>query len=287
MTPDAFLNKLQQKRLLVKTRKRSMHKGLSQSNAFGSSIEFSDFRVYQPGDDVRQIDWNVYGRTGKHYIKRFLDEQEISIAVYLDMSPSMRTYPQKWETARMLAATLSYMILSSEDRLSFIPVSVSNGSVIRRKGAIYRKKVYSEILSLKEKERTAPFFEQLLESFLNKGQLSILLSDGLEPIEIIEATLKKLRSTKQEIWFFQLLAEEELTPNFQGDVKLIDSELATVVNVSMNRSLIEDYEQKITKHNQQIAEICQSLGIRYVLIPTERAFQTIILQDLPRQRFMN
>ena len=287
MIASSFLERLQKKRLLVKTRKRGMHKGSRQSSAFGSSLEFSDFRVYQPGDDVRQIDWNVYGRTQKHYIKRFLDEQEVAIAIYLDMSSSMRTYSEKWELARLCAAALSHIVLSSEDRLSFIPVTSTNMQPIRRKGAVYRKQVVHEIQRLEERESTTAFFAQLSQQILRNQQLAILLTDGLEPLDVIEAALKKLRLVKQEIWLFQLLAEEEMKPSYSGDVKLVDSESAGTVNVSMNPLLIENYQSRLNNHNQQLEAICRTLGCRYFLMNGEKDIQTILFHDLPRQGFMN
>src|SRR5690606_27262037 len=107
---QTYLNRLQKLKINVKTKKRGIHKGLRRSGKFGSSLEFSDFRQYQPGDDVRQIDWNVYGRTQKYYIKRYLDEQDISVAIYFDVSSSMRFIPSKWEMAKTLAASLGYVV---------------------------------------------------------------------------------------------------------------------------------------------------------------------------------
>ena len=286
MMSYAFLERLQKKRLQLVTRKRGSHKGSRQSTAFGSSLEFSDFRMYQPGDDVRQIDWNVYGRTQKHYIKRFLDEQEVSVALYLDMSSSMRTYTSKWELARMLAASLSYVVLSSEDRLSFVPVATNDMHSIRRKGAIYRKRIFQEITSLEERNSTHHFFEQVSQQIVKHQQLAILITDGLEPIDSVNATLKKLRSIKQEVWLFQLLSSEEMQPNYNGDVKLVDSESTQTINVSMNSVIIESYRSRLQHHNQQLEAICQVLGCRYMLVNGEKDIQTILFQDLPKQGFM-
>ncbi|RRN70670.1 DUF58 domain-containing protein [Peribacillus simplex] len=283
----AFLEKLQKKRLLVKTRKRGMHKGSRKSSAFGSSLEFSDFRAYQPGDDVRQIDWNVFGRTQKHYIKRFLDEQELSVAIYLDVTSSMRALPDKWEQARQLAASLSFVVLAGEDRLAFIPVASKTAHPIRRKGAVHRKGVFREIAGLEETEKSGHFYNQLGKVMLKNHQLSIIISDGLEPLDQVEATLRKMRSAKQEIWFIQLLGKEDLNPAFNGDLKLVDSELDTAVNVSIHPSLIGNYRTRLTEHNQKLEGVCRSFGCHYILISAQTDIQMILFQDFPRHGLMN
>jgi uncharacterized protein (DUF58 family) len=277
----AILGRLQKMRLLVKTRKRGIHKGSRQSSHFGSSLEFSDFRVYQPGDDVRQIDWNVYGRTQKHYIKRFLDEQELSIAIYLDSTSSMREIKSKWEFAKQLAALLSYVVLASEDRLVFSPVASKTLQTIRRKGAVSSRRTYLEILSLEEFDQTGDFILSLQNTVSKNQQLSILITDGLEPLDRVEALLKKLSSLKQEVWFLQVLSRDEITPSYMGDLKLIDSETAAVVNVSMNPSIIADYEKRLKEHNVELEKLCRRYGGHYISVSDADHLQSILFHELP------
>jgi uncharacterized protein (DUF58 family) len=281
MSSHALLGRLQKMRLLVKTRKRGIHKGSRQSSHFGSSLEFSDFRVYQPGDDVRQIDWNVYGRTQKHYIKRFLDEQELSIAIYLDSTSSMRQIQSKWEFAKQLAALLSYVVLASEDRLIFSPVASSNLQTVRRKGSVSSRRTYVEILQLEESDQTGDFITSLQNTVSKNQQLSILITDGLETLDRVEALLKKLSSLKQEIWFFQVLSSDEISPSYLGDLKLIDSESDVAVNVSMNPSIITEYEKRLKEHNQGLERLCRRFGGHYIPVSDEDNFQSILFHELP------
>jgi uncharacterized protein (DUF58 family) len=277
----ALLVRLQKMRLLVKTRKRGILKGSRQSSHFGSSLEFSDFRVYQPGDDVRQIDWNVFGRTQKHYIKRFLDEQELSIAIYLDSTSSMRQIRSKWEFAKGLAALLSYVVLASEDRLVFSPVASKSLMAIRRKGAVSSRRTYLEILGLDEGEQTGDFIASLQNSVSKNQQLSILITDGLEPLDRVEALLKKLSSLKQEIWFLQVLSSEEISPSFLGDLKLIDSESDAVVNVSMNPGIVSDYVKRLMEHNRELEKICRRYGGHFISVSDADSMQGILFHELP------
>jgi uncharacterized protein (DUF58 family) len=286
MSSHALLGRLQKMRLLVKTRKRGIHKGSRQSSHFGSSLEFSDFRVYQPGDDVRQIDWNVYGRTQKHYIKRFLDEQELSIAIYLDSTSSMRQIQSKWEFAKQLAALLSYVVLASEDRLIFSPVASKNLQTVRRKGAVSSRRTYSEILQLEDHDQTGDFIASLQNTVSKNQQLSILITDGLESLDRIEALLKKLSSLKQEVWFFQVLSRDEISPSYLGDLKLIDSESNMAVNVSMNPSIISEYEKRLMEHNKELEKLCRRFGGHYISVSDEEPLQSVLFHELPGRGLM-
>lgn len=277
----ALLGRLQKMRMLVKTRKRGIHKGSRQSSHFGSSLEFSDFRVYQPGDDVRQIDWNVYGRTQKHYIKRFLDEQELSIAIYLDSTSSMRQIKNKWEFAKQLAGLLSFVVLASEDRLIFSSIASIHSQTIRRKGAVSSRRTYLEILQLEEKNQSGDFISNLQNTVTKMQQLSILITDGLEPLDRVEALLKKLSSLKQEIWFFQVLSSDEISPPYLGDMKLIDSESNLAVNVSMNPSILSDYQKRLNEHNQEIERLCRRYGGHYLPVSDNDNLQSILFHELP------
>jgi uncharacterized protein (DUF58 family) len=281
-----ILGRLQKMRLLVKTRKRGIHKGSRQSSFFGSSLEFSDFRVYQPGDDVRQIDWNVYGRTQKHYIKRFLDEKELSIAIYLDATSSMRQITSKWQFAKQLAASLSYVVLTSEDRLMFSSVASKSFHTIRRKGSVSSRRTFLEILQMEEHESSGDFITSLQNTVTKNQQLSIIMTDGLESLDRIDALLKKLSSLKQEIWFFQILSSEELSPTYMGDLKLIDSETASAINVSMNPSIISAYEKRLTNHNAELEKLCRRYGGQYILVTDDAPLPSILFHELPSRGLM-
>lgn len=258
-------SKLQKLKISAKTKRRGTHKGGRMASKFGSSLEFSDFRIYQPGDDVRQIDWNVYGRTQKHYIKRFLDEQELTITIYLDATQSMQVIDSKWQRAKEIAAALSYIVLINEDRLSFIPVSENKHAAISRKGTIYGKRVYFEILQLPKQSTSMAFTETIQKNNLKKNQVTILITDGLEEHNSFEQLFRVLGAAKQEVVLIQLLSRQEITPDYTGDVKLIDSELQTFVNVSMHERILENYQKRLTKHNLGLEALCRSFGFSYLL----------------------
>jgi uncharacterized protein (DUF58 family) len=282
-----LLSRLQKKRLMVKTKKRGAHKGTRQSSSFGSSLEFSDFRLYQPGDDVRQIDWNVYGRTQKHYIKRFLDEQEISAAVYLDTSSSMRSVDQKWKAAKELAASLCYIALSGGDRLYFASLPSGSAAPLRRKGANYSKKVYAEIIQLEDAGINAGFSEHLSRVLQKNQQLSIIITDTMEPLSGLESAMKRIGAMKQDFWLLQILAREEAEPSYSGDIRLIDSESRASVNVSMNPVIVDGYKKRLEEHGRKLEAICRKYGGQFVPITADTDIQTILLRILPGKGMLN
>ncbi|MGM0789019.1 MAG: DUF58 domain-containing protein [Bacillota bacterium] len=282
-----LLSRLQKKRLRVKTKKRGAHKGTRQSSSFGSSLEFSDFRLYQPGDDVRQIDWNVYGRTQKHYIKRFLDEQEISAAVYLDTSSSMQSIDQKWKLAKELAASLCYIALSGGDRLYFASLPSGSKASLRRKGANYSKQVYAEILQLEGAGINEGYSDHLSHALQKNQQLSILITDTMEPLSVLESAMKRIGAMKQDFWLLQILAKEEAEPNYNGDIRLIDSESSTSVNVSMNPVIVDGYKKRLEEHGRQLEAACRKYGGQFVPITADTDIQTILLRILPGKGMLN
>jgi len=282
----SLLYRLTKLRLMTKTRRRGAHKGGRTANKFGTSLEFSDFRLYQPGDDVRQIDWNIYGRTQKHYIKRFLDEQEIAVTVFLDASASMQTIDTKWNRAKELAAIFSYIALSGEDRLSFIPVSSWPYGKVSRKGTVYGKKVFFDILQLPKHEVVGTFTENIHKNLLKNNQLSILITDGLEPLDSIESLFRLIAAAKQEVKLIQLLGKEEIEPNYSGDVKLIDSESRETVNVSINDSILGNYQKQVKEHNRKLEALCRRFGFSYLVTTDDADLQSFLFHECTAKRML-
>ncbi|WP_042356264.1 DUF58 domain-containing protein [Bacillus rubiinfantis] len=276
---NPFVSKLQMFKLSAKVRRRGIHKGGRVTNKFGSSLEFSDFRLYQPGDDIRHIDWNLYGRTQKHYIKRFLDEQEMSVSVFLDGSQSMQVIGSKWQKAKELAAVFSYIALAADDRLSFSPVTLETSKQVKRKGAVYGKQLFLEVLQLKEKESNGTFTENFPTQLLKHNQLVIIISDGLEELESFAALFHKLAAAKQEVRFIQLLSKQELEPSISGDVKLIDSETKESVNLTLNNSTLANYRQRVSRHCKQLEHLCRRYGFTYLFTTDESDVLQFLLHD--------
>ncbi|MCJ7841701.1 DUF58 domain-containing protein [Lederbergia sp. NSJ-179] len=274
-----FLARLRRLRIVYDSKRTGMQKGIRSSHRFGSSLEFSDFKEFQPGDDIRQIDWNVYGRTRRHFIKRYLDEQEIKVAIYLDCTSSMRAIESKWTQAKSLAACLSFICLENEDRLSFIPISAPSAKKIERKGRTHAQSVLLQILRLSMEETTTSFIRGLEGKMEKNTQIAFIITDGMEPIEEYERLLKKCSPLHTNIIFIQILSEKEGAPEVHGDAKLIDSELQTEINLSVSPRLITAYQMRLQEHNERLKQLCVKTGAEYFLINDVKKMEEILLKD--------
>ncbi|EOR26633.1 DUF58 domain-containing protein [Cytobacillus oceanisediminis] len=273
-----LLARMNRRSLQVSTKGAGMQNGRRKSHIHGTSLDFADYKVYHPGDDIRQIDWNVYGRTNKPYIKRFQDEKEISVSIFLDATSSMKQVPVKWELARELAASLAYITLSHEDRLSF--AAVSTDFSFHRKGSVHNKRTFYEIVGVRNDTQDESFTQSLANSLTAPTQLVILITDGLEPLTLFEESFKRLKYRNQQIWLIQLLSETEINPPFSGDIQLVDSENGKMVDVSLNPSIKTLYKNRLDDHNDNLEILCATYGIHYCRISDKLDIQTIILREL-------
>lgn len=278
-----FLAQLKRHRITGKRLKNGHHKGSRLATHHGSSLEFSDYQMYELGDDVRQIDWNVYARTEKVYIKRYLDEREIKVHIYLDCSNSMLIEDRKWKRAKELAGALSFLALSNDDRLSLHCMGAHHQKCFMKKGARDAKAILHDIQELsldRTGEDGISFFEEVGKGVRKKSSVSFILSDGFESLSLIEEALRKLSIRREMVYFIQLLDEEELTPSYQGDVKLLDSEKHKETNVSISPRMVELYQERLLYHNKEIEALCNKWRFGYTQTSCLPPLNEIFFKDL-------
>jgi len=277
---STLMYRLSRHRWQSRKMKRGLHKGGRRSNKQGTSQEFSDYRFYQPGDDLRQIDWNVYARTNKHYIKRFLDEQELIMTIYLDCSNSMTIVPEKWNIARGLAASIGYMALSSDDRVGVFPVGAKDYPFTYKKGRAFANRLVHYIEGVASDENQISFSDSVLSMIQSKSGVTIVISDLLEPLEEIEGTLKKLQAQKQELYVVQVLSLAELDPFYHGDLQLVDSETMEFMNVTMSAAVKKQYKQRLSYQQEYIEKFCNQRGIGFVVCQANDSLEDIMFKTL-------
>ncbi|WP_407271585.1 DUF58 domain-containing protein [Radiobacillus sp. PE A8.2] len=281
----ALTKRLANYKILSKQIVRGGHKGERRSQRLGSSLEFSDYRLYNPGDDLRQIDWNTYARTQKYYIKRFLDEQELAVSVYLDCSKSMGVNGDKWHRAQQLAATFAFLSLANADRLSFMPVASDSRAYPYTKG----KAMTNKVLNFIEQSKLATSDVRLGEKLLpiahqgRQGALSILISDFLDEPEALFAAVKKMQAKRQQVLLLQVLLPEEQNPNYVGDLQLIDIETGGLREVSMSRKVLANYKQLYKDHINQIHTFCKERGVDFITCSTSTSLEETVF-SLLRQK---
>jgi uncharacterized protein (DUF58 family) len=275
-----------------KIRSGSM-KGERRSIKRGTSIEFADYRNYTPGDDLRKLDWNVYARLEKPYIKLLEDEEDLAVHLLLDLSASMDFPNQQYEGgnaehnkflyAQKLFAGLAYISLTSGDRLMMSAINnegieqfgPSRGKAQTVKMLQYAKALNpSGVTDLNEALRQYAIRER-------RAGLLILITDMFSPNGYIEG-LNNLLGKGHEVLILHVLSPDEVSPIHAGDLRLVDVETGTGQEITIDPTMIEIYRQRLTQWVDSIRDECARKGVHYVMTQTDTPFEKVILYNLRR-----
>lgn len=264
------LKKIQALTLQVNMPLSGQASGNRKSRSKGSSVEFSDFREYVPGDDFRRIDWNAYGRFNKLFVKLFMEEREAPVQIFLDNSLSMNYgEPNKSLAARRLAAALSYISLAAYDRVHITPF---HDRVQGPFGPYRTQAAFMEVVNLLEGFEAAGqshFTDALRKMEWNAGRgISVVITDGLME-EGMDEGLKYLKYRRQEVYLCHILSPQEISPELSGALQLIDSETGRSMEVTVSSSLTQAYESNLKHFLAGIKEQCKKWGVHYALLPSD------------------
>ena len=283
MLTDAFLNRLDTLSLAMRGRAQGGAGGSRRSRQTGSSAEFSDYREYVPGDDIRRLDWNAYARFDKLFLKLFMEEQESLVTVLLDASASMGA---KWASARSAAEAVGYLALTGGDRLN-IQV-LKNGRALRSpqlsgRAAFPRLTGFLDTCAPDGNEGTLTEAVKHTEG-LKKG-LCFLITDGYTEDALKEA-LDYLRYLKQETAVIQVLSGEELRPDYAGAVRLTDSESGEKLDLLADRAALDAYQDALADFLKSVRENCASREAPYMLLDSEKSFEESFIPLLSQSRMI-
>jgi uncharacterized protein (DUF58 family) len=297
LTPE-LLRRLEQFQLLAARRAKSSSKGERRSRARGQSVEFADYRTYVHGDDFRYLDWNLYGRLERLFLKLYEEERELPVRIFLDASESM-TFgePRKFDFARQVAAAMGYVALSGFDRVSVIPFpDLVNGAESDPAAHTTERAARGALRSVRGKKSAIQFFQNLsaltaggpanLNQALRRGALqarhaglAVVLSDFLDP-EGYESGLTALFGRGFQVDLVQILAPEELSPTTFGDLNLVDSETGAHQEVTFGRFRLKAYRQTVQNFMQRLREYCQARGINFFSASSNTDLQELLLKQL-------
>lgn len=283
MLTDSFLSRLDTLSLAMRGRAQGGAGGSRRSRQTGSSAEFSDYREYVPGDDIRRLDWNAYARFDKLFLKLFMEEQESLVTVLLDASASMAA---KWASARSAAEAVGYLVLTGGDRLN-IQV-LKNGRALRSpqlsgRAAFPRLTGFLDTCAPDGNEGTLTEAVKHTEG-LKKG-LCFLITDGYTEDALKEA-LDYLRYLKQETAVVQVLSGEELRPDYAGAVRLTDSESGEKLDLLADRAALDAYQDALTDFLKSVRENCASREAPYMLLDSEKSFEESFIPLLSQSRMI-
>lgn len=245
--------------------------GTRKSNKNGISVEFSDFKEYTIGDDVRHADWNSYARTERLYIKRFKEEKQASINIFLDTSKSMDYGNEnKGYYSKLIAASIAYIALRNSDNVN---IYICNELLKLNKINISSKKSFLGIINFLDnikfdgKTNLSQSISELSAINLKKG-ISFILSDFFSQ-DGYKNSVKALKYKKQEIILIHILSQQEIFPQNEGNIKFIDSETQEIKEVTVDECILQEYKTVLKEFQNEIKEFCLDLGVGYKQISTD------------------
>lgn len=285
LLPPSLLAKLDRMELVSRKIFRGRMKGERRSVRKGQSVEFADFRNYVPGDDLRFVDWNLYARLDKLFLKLFLEEEDLHFYTLIDVSESMNFgTPSKLQYAKQLAAALGYIGLCRSDRIKIEPldpVAAPAAPVLRGRGQVWRM---IEYLNRMESSNNVPLADGV-KNFCsrNTGKGVLVLITDLMDKSGYEAALKYLVARNLDIYVIHVLSQEEIDPDIQGDLKLVDCEDDDIAEISVSQRLLDRYRRTLATFIEQSRDFCSRRGIVYTMTSTERSVDRLVSRYL-RQR---
>jgi len=242
----------------------------------GISIEFADYREYVEGDDLRHLDWNVLARLDNAVVKSYRDEEDLAVHLLIDASPSMDFgAPSKLFAAKRLGAALGSIALAGGDAV-FVRVL---GRREQPQPAMRGRPGFSRLLRAIEAVgpraggRLAPALLEFAKTETRRG-ITILLSDGFDPAA--PGAVRALGGRGFEVLFLQVLADEDLAPPLEGDLRLIDDEGGEPAEITANSSVLKEYERRLGEHNAELQHAVLRAGGRYALVRARTPLETLI-----------
>jgi uncharacterized protein (DUF58 family) len=248
----------------------------------GSGQEFADHRGYSPGDDVRYLDWNLYGRLGKLLLRVFEEEEDLTFTFLLDASASMKI-DGKFDAARRLVAALAYVALSHMDMISIQPFSDEPGNPLSpRKG---KGNIFSILRYLEELEsggKTDPMqAAKKIAAPAQKRGVAVFVTDMCEPDAALEA-VRFLRHHRFDTFALHVFAPSEARPDALGDLRITNVETSETLVTSSDGKTLDLYEQAFRDHLTSIEASCIRMGANYAPAPAELPLVEIVKNILEK-----
>lgn len=280
-----FLARLEQLELVSRKIFLGRMKGERRSKRKGQSVEFADYRNYVIGDDLRFLDWNLFARLDKLFIRLFMEEEDLHVYILLDNSLSMDFgTPSKLLYAKRVAAALAFIGLVNMDR---VVLSAFNDRLTETMPAARGRRSLWRVMDFLQKIAPAgpSDMRQALRTFSLKSSgkgIVILLSDLMDKGGYEDA-LRYLIARQLDIYVIQILSQEEIEPEIVGDLKLVDIEDEDVAEITVSGPLLKRYKQNLAAYRAAIHEFCTRRGVAYLFTSNQVPFDRLVLNYL-RQR---
>lgn len=284
---EATLRKLEQLTLVADRVRVGAMKGDRRSTKRGTSIEFADYRNYARGDDLRRLDWNVYARLERPFIKLLEEEEDLAVHLLVDASASM-DWPNEAEDennklhyALMLAGALGHIGLASGD---LVNVTLLRSTGNQQWGPFRGRQNTLRLLQFLEAGKAAGITDLnlALRDYALRGRrpgLLFILSDLLSPSGYRDG-LNALQSRGHEVGLIHILSTDEVDPPLAGDVKLLDVETGQDAEITLDSSTLSLYRRRLQEWQQEMAEYCAGRGVHYIPVVTDLPWERLVMQTL-------
>ncbi len=285
---DDFINRLETISLYMQTPMRGYFGGNHRTNTFGSTVEFSDFREYVLGDDIRRIDWNLYSRFEKHFIKLFVDERQMHTQIFLDCSASMgKTDRNKAHYAIRAVAALGFLSVKNMDKTSFMRIKgdfaedlfgiVSGKEAFYRSTAVLEETVFKGTVDIEAAITNFPYSG-------NNDGLTIIVSDFLTDSNWKKAVDYLLYNHRQ-VMLIQVLSPEEIDPKYNGRTFLRDVEAVDVLDEKNMKMRITKahylaYKQALSDYIADIRRFCSKRGVHFFSVDSDSPVEKLVFGKL-------
>src|SRR6516162_704334 len=281
----AFLNRLEQLELVSRKIFLGRMKGERRSKKKGQSVEFADYRNYVVGDDLRFLDWNLFARLERLFIRLFMEEEDLHFYVLVDNSLSMDFgSPTKLHYAKQVAAALAFIGLVNMDR---VVIEAFNDRLVQSLPPVRGKRSLWRVVDFLQKLAPAgpSNMKEALRTFSLKSSgkgIVVVLSDFMDKGGYEDA-LRYLVARQMDVYAIQILSQEEIDPDLMGDVKLVDVEDADAAEVTVNMPLLRRYQQNLAAYRAALHYFCTRRGVSCLFTSNQVPFDRLVLTYL-RQR---
>jgi uncharacterized protein (DUF58 family) len=278
----ALLRRLEALAVLVRRSVKGQMGGERRSMSRGRSPEFADFRNYTPGDDYRLIDWNAYARLDRFMLRLFIAEEELPLNLFVDLSGSMDWgTPNKARTAQRLAAALAYVALASLDRvrLTVFAAGPTSGGAPHR-GRHAAQDLFARIESFPVGGET-DYTKLVAPISRQRPGMTVLITDGLGESPI-EPAITALQLARQEGAVLQLLARQEITPDWTGDARLKDAETGVEREFTATPATQAAYRTALARRTDEIERVARRRGLRFARLTTDQPIEDMVQRSLRR-----
>ncbi len=285
---DQFFSRLETLSLNLRSNLAGYFGGKHLVNTYGQTVEFADFREYQLGDDIRRIDWNLYSRFEKYFLKLFTDERQMQVQIFLDCSASMgKDNPQKAGYAIGAAAALGFLSVQNMDKLSFNLMrdtrSENPFGTIIGKNAFFRAISSFDGMEFSDDVDIEACIKNCPDTSTGNG-LTVIVSDFFT-----ESNWKKavdyLCYKRRQVLLVQIMSPEEVDPSYDGRVNLIDSESVDLsdtknMRIKITRSMQKAYDEALADFKQDIKTFCSKRGVDFISVRTDQPIERVLFSEL-------